>query len=236
MSLFNRIRKRWFDDTGPDCVGLESEPWLNARDVELHTTPYLVVDLETDGLDLRKNRILSVGAVRVSNRQLSYSSSFYRILRHGGRLRGDSLLIHGLMPSELAKGDVAANVLRSLCHWGKECVWIGFHAGFDAQLLQNAFKQELKWRVRPNMVNIAEFLPMLVHDVADNENTLEYWASHFKLDPMGRHNALGDATITAELLLIVLAKARAADISTWADLYARHKSWAQVRQHLSPVF
>ena len=90
--------------------------------------------------------------------------------------------------------------------------------------------------MRPNIVNIADFLPMLVHEVSDAENTLEHWATHFKLDARGRHNALGDASVTAELLLIVLAKARVADINTWAELYERHKDWSHVRHHLTPTF
>src|SRR5690606_13716777 len=198
--------------------------------------PYLVLDLETDGLDLKKNRILSIGAVRVEHQQLQYHSSFYRVLRHGGRIKGDSLLIHGLMPSELAKGEVTTAALARLCQLGKDHIWIGFHAGFDAQLLHNAFRDEFHWRARPNIVNIAEFLPMLVHEVADNENTLEYWIEYFSLDATGRHNALGDASVTAELLLIILAKARVANISTWAELYAQHKSWTQLRHHLAPTF
>lgn len=236
MNLFRRMRKQWFDEAGPDCVDLDGEPWLDARDMPLAATPYLAVDLETDGLDLKKNRILSVGAVRVGDGQLHYRSSFYRVLKHRGRLRGDSLLIHGLMPSELEKGEASTAALKALCHLGNQCVWVGFHAGFDAQLLQNAFRDEFHWRVRPNIVNIADFLPMLVHEVSDAENTLEHWATHFKLDARGRHNALGDASVTAELLLIVLAKARVADINTWAELYERHKDWSHIRHHLTPTF
>lgn len=236
MNVFKRWRKQWFDEAGPECVGLEVEPWLEPKEFPLEGTSYLVLDLETDGLDLKKNRVLSIGAIRIENGKLLYNSSFYRLLRHRGRLRNDSLLIHGLMPSELARGELSTNVLEDLCRLGDQCVWLGFHAGFDAQLLQNAFKDEFHWRTRPHIVNVTDFLPMLFHELSDAENTLEYWAEHFKLDLVGRHNALGDATVTAELLLIVLAKARQAGIHTWAELYAKYKSWSQLRYHLNPNY
>lgn len=236
MNFFRKLCRQWFDQAGPECVGLEAEPWLEAKSYPLLGTRYLTVDLETDGLDLKKNRVLSIGAVRVDGEQLHYRSSFYRLLRHRGRLRDDSLLIHGLMPSELAKAEPSTRALRDLCVLGEQCVWVGFHAGFDAQLLQNAFRDEFHWRARPNIVNITDFLPMLLHEVSDADNTLEYWAAHFKLDASARHHALGDATVTAELLLIVLAKARQANIHTWSELYAKHKSWSQLRYHLNPNY
>lgn len=211
-------------------------PWLDVAEQPLADSVYWVLDLESDGLHPKKNRILSIGAVTVAQQRLQYGSSYYRLLLYRGKLRGDSLLIHGLSPSELAKGKESKQVLHELCEQGQDKLWVGFHAGFDAQLLQNAFWQELNWSVRPSIINIAEYLPMLVDESADSHNTLEYWANYFQLDGVGRHNALGDASVTAELLLVVIAKAHALELYTWAQLNERLKQWRQIRLHLQPSY
>ena len=193
-------------------------PWLDPWEQPLRGTRYFVLDLESDGLQRKNNRILSVGAIAVVEQKLCYSDAFYHVLHHTGDLQADAMLIHGLSPMALQQGDNTEAVLGALCQQGQQSVWVGFHAGFDALLLKQAFQTVLQWSCEPLILNIAEYLPALFPDHSDTQHSLDDWVERFGLHAIERHNALGDAMVTAELLQIVLRKAVQQGTTTWAEL------------------
>lgn len=193
-------------------------PWLSPWEQPLLGTRYFVLDLESDGLQRKNNRILSVGAIAVVEQSLCYGEAFYHVLQHTGTLQADAMLIHGLSPNALQQGDNTAEVLQALCEHGQQSVWVGFHAGFDALLLQQAFESVLQWPYEPQSLNVAEYLPALFPDKASAQHSLDDWVEHFALQGIERHNALGDAMVTAELLLIALRKASQLGLTTWGEV------------------
>lgn len=214
-----RLRKffqRYMKKT--DSASVITPPWLDPWELPLLGTRYFVLDLESDGLQRKNNRILSVGAITVVEQTLRYSEAFYHVLHHTGDLQADAMLIHGLSPTALQQGDSTEAVLGALCEQGQHSVWVGFHAGFDALLLQQAFKSVLQWSCEPVILNVAEYLPALFSDHVAMQQNLDDWVERFGLHAIERHNALGDAMVTAELLQIVLRKATQQGITTWAEL------------------
>lgn len=213
----------------PTAAQAQVLPWLNPWEQGLATTQYFVLDLESDGLQRKNNRILSVGAVAVVEQKLCYDSAFYHVLHHSGALQADAMLIHGLSPHALAQGEDDAAVLQALCEHGQHSVWVGFHAGFDAMLLQQAFQSVLHWSCEPNILNVAEYLPVLFAQGTQHLQSLDDWVQHFGLQGVGRHNALGDAMVTAELLLMCLRKAQQQGLHTWGQVRERRQQQRQQR-------
>ena len=201
-----------------DTTSAIEAPWLNPWEQPLLGTRYFVLDLESDGLQRKNNRILSVGAITVVDQRLCYNDAFYHVLHHTGGLQADAMLIHGLSPTTLQQGDNTEAVLGALCEQGQHSVWVGFHAGFDARLLQQAFQSVLQWSCDPTILNVAEYLPALFPEHTDTQHHLDDWVEHFGLYAIERHNALGDAMVTAELLQIALRKATKQGLTTWAEL------------------
>lgn len=204
-------------------------PWLDPWTLPLAGPRYFVVDLESDGLQRKNNRILSVGAIAVVEQRLCYDEAFYHVLHHTGDLQADAMLIHGLSPTTLQQGENTEAVLGALCEHGQHSVWVGFHAGFDALLLQQAFQSVLQWSCEPCIVNVAEYLPALFSDHAEVQQSLDDWVQRFGLHGIERHNALGDAMVTAELLQIALRKAAQLGITTWAELRQLRQQQRQKR-------
>ena len=59
---------------------------------------------------------------------------------------------------------------------------------------------------------------------------LDDWVKFFNLQVLQRHNANADALVTAELMLILLKRAKQQGIHTLADLDISLKNWRRRQQ------
>ncbi|HLS21151.1 MAG TPA: 3'-5' exonuclease [Paenalcaligenes sp.] len=193
-------------------------------------TPLVVFDLETTGLNQRKDQVISIGAVKILPAGLPMRSSFYELLNIPlDKYPRDGQLIHGLTQHDLQQGKDPATALESFLHYAQNHLWFAFHAEFDRHMLSRAVQQYLGVHYDPAPIDIALLAPLL----NPGHNGLIYlddWLNHFGLDNSTRHNALGDALATAELLLILKQQALRAGYHSWAEVLLaaqRHQKLGQ---------
>ena len=70
----------------------------------LRSQRWVVVDLETSGLNLNRDQVLSIGAVVIEDGAVDFSQLFERTLQRPETKLSPSVLIHGLGPSAIAAG------------------------------------------------------------------------------------------------------------------------------------
>ncbi|WP_375538968.1 exonuclease domain-containing protein, partial [Pseudomonas frederiksbergensis] len=66
------------------------------RECSLREQRWVVLDLETTGLNLNKDRVLSIGAVVIEDGAIDFSQQFERTLQCVDMKLAPSMLIHGL--------------------------------------------------------------------------------------------------------------------------------------------
>ncbi len=198
-------------------------------DTLLERCRLIVVDLETSGLNVNRDRILSVGAVVVENGSIDLGSQYECTLFQENHRVTESVLIHGIAPSEVARGVAPADALLDFMAFADNGVFVAFHAAFDQRMLQRGLRQTLNTRLRHVFLDVAELAPMLYPEVTGRK-TLDDWQDYFQLRNSQRHHAAADALATAEILLILLSRARAQGIATLAELNSRLRHWRRLRQ------
>tara|TARA_B100000965_G_scaffold394047_2_gene405731 strand:+ start:510 stop:1220 length:711 start_codon:yes stop_codon:yes gene_type:complete len=198
-------------------------------DTPLESCRLVVVDLETSGLNVNRDRILSVGAVVVENGCIDLGSQYECTLFQENHRVTESVLIHGIAPSEVARGVAPADALLDFMAFADNAVFVAFHAAFDQRMLQRGLRQTLNTRLRHVFLDVAELAPMLYPEVTSRK-TLDDWQDYFQLRNSQRHHAAADALATAEILLILLSRARAQGIATLAELNGRLRHWRRLRQ------
>ncbi|WP_341706346.1 3'-5' exonuclease [Halopseudomonas sp.] len=190
---------------------------------------FVVMDLETSGLNVNRDRILSVGAVVIENGLIDLGSQYECTLYQENHRVTESVLIHGIAPSAVAEGVAAADALLDFMDFAGQCVFIAFHAAFDHRMLQRGLRDELGHRLRHRFLDVAELAPMLCPQ-GSRRQSLDDWQQHFKVVNQQRHHAAADALATAELMLILLSLARREKLLTLADLESRLRHWRRLRQ------
>lgn len=194
-------------------------PWRAGR--------YCAVDLETTGLDLGSDTIVSFGAVHVDGGRLIAGSSVYRLVAASGRVRADAIAVHGLRPADLAAAppwqESADLLFRALT--GR--VLVAHAAWVERAFLRRAFRP---WRVpAPRFAVDTAALARhagLVPARQRAEPSLEWLAGALGLPAHAPHHALGDALTTGEIFLALASRLDAAAPQTVRSLIATSRSRA----------
>ena len=122
---------------------------------------YVVVDTETTGLDLRRDRVIAIGAAAVDRGRLRLSDCFETVLRQDQASADANILIHGIGGQTQLHGvEPRAGMLDFLEYIGRMPL-VAFRAEFDATMLERALKAIVGFPLRRTWIDLAFLLPAL---------------------------------------------------------------------------
>jgi DNA polymerase-3 subunit epsilon len=171
------------------------------RRTPLGAARWVSIDCETSGLDMKRDRLLSVGAVKVTAARIEVGDPFHALVKQAAPSASANILVHGIGGDAQTGGRTQEEVVRELEAFVGDAVPVGFHAAFDAEILRrHGFRTRGRW------VDVAELAPALFP--ARKARQLEDWLAEFGIAVQDRHDALGDAFSTAQLLLVLIAEAK----------------------------
>lgn len=198
------------------------QPWQANQ--SLAQQRWVVVDVETSGLSLTRDEVLSIGAVAIENGAIKLQASFQCTLAREHR-PGPSVLLHGLGPNALAAGVEPAQALLDFLDYAGASPLLAYHAPFDQHMLARAMKHSLGHRWQAPFLDVAELAPMLFPNGPRPGSGLDDWIAHLGLHIAERHHAVADAQVTAEMALMLFAYARREGIDTPQALAQRLEQW-----------
>jgi DNA polymerase-3 subunit epsilon len=190
---------------------------------------YTVFDTETTGLNPSQgDEIIQMGATRIVNGKLLSQECFEQLIDPQRSIPAATIPIHGIEPHMVAGKPTIAQVLPSFHAFAQDTVLVAHNAAFDMRFLQ--LKEKSTGVVFDQPVLDTLLLSAVVHPKQESHR-LEAIAERFNVTVLGRHTAMGDAMVTAEVFLKLipllaekgirtLGQARAAAQTTY---YARLK-------------
>jgi DNA polymerase-3 subunit epsilon len=160
---------------------------------------YTVFDTETTGLEPSAgDEIIQIGAVRLVNGKLRRAESFEQLVDPGREIPAATIPIHGIEPSMVAGKPKIDTVLPAFHAYVHDTVLVAHNAAFDMRFLQTK-EDALGLRFDQPVLDTL-LLSALVHPNQES-HTLEAIAERFDVPVIGRHTALGDAIVTAEVFV-----------------------------------
>jgi DNA polymerase-3 subunit epsilon len=171
-------------------------------------TRFVVVDVETTGLNLMTDTLISIGAVAVVNGRIALGESFSVVLQQHEISRKENILIHGISGSAQREGVLPADALLAFLEYLGKSPLVAFHVAFDETMIKRALRQYLGISFKHPWLDLANVLPALYPDLTRNHRALDDWSNHFDIRNDNRHNAVADALATAQLLLVSIVQAR----------------------------
>lgn len=229
MKIFKWFRK------GPELrakdalrLGALAAPVVS--ELPLHKQRFVVVDLETSGLNTLKDKILSIGAVTIEDSAIALGHQFSCTLRRQNLTVSESVLIHQIPPSEVAAGIRPEKALLSFMEYVGSSPLLAFHASFDQRMLVREMEDAFAYQLRHPFYDVAEIAPLLYPEHNMRNPGLDDWVEFFGLQVLQRHNASADAMVTAELMLILLKRAQQQGIEDLATLDISLQNWRRRQQ------
>jgi DNA polymerase III subunit epsilon len=183
-----------------------------------------VFDTETTGLEPSAgDRILQFGATRINAGKLRRSDCFDQLVDPQRTIPPAGIPIHGITPEMVAGQPVIAQVLPAFHAFAADTVLVAHNAAFDMRFLQ-LLEDETGIAFRQPVLDTL-LLSAVVHPEQESHR-LEAIAERLGVPVLGRHTALGDAMVTAEVFLKLVPLLESMGIRTLGQaLEASQKTW-----------
>jgi len=192
--------------------------------VALDEARLVVVDVETTGLNLAKDRLIAIGAVAVTHGKIDLDDSFEIIVQQQNVSAKDNILIHGITGTAQQEGVSPVEALLRFLEYLGDAPLIAFHVTFDQTMIRRAMKEYLGLDFKHTWLDLAYAVPALYPDKAQRYRALDDWIGYFRIQNFARHSALADALATAQLLQVASAKARVQNIQQLKGLLDLEKA------------
>lgn len=181
-------------------------------DRPLSELAYTVFDTETTGLNPSDgDEIIQIGATRCVNGKLLRHESFEQLVNPGRLIPVVTIPIHGITQDMVMGMPLITDVLPAFHRFAQDTVLVAHNAAFDMKFLQ--MQEKHTGLVFNHPVLDTLLLSAVVHPNHE-EHRLEAIAERFGITILGRHTALGDALVTAEVWLRLIPLLQAMGIHT----------------------
>lgn len=207
-----------------------SPGWWPSRGTDCDDARWVVLDVESSGLDPKRDRLLAIAALAVHRDggppRLAFGDSFEVLLRQPeAQVDKANILVHGIGVGAQRAGSEPAQALAAFEAWVGRSPLIGFHVAFDEALIQRAMRSILGRALQTPWIDLADVARVVRPDLA--ARSLDDWLAALDLRCVSRHQAAADTLVTAELLLKlwpgVLAQRQGADWRALERLAAQRR-------------
>ena len=168
---------------------------------------YCAVDVETTGLDLHADEVISVGAVTIIEGRFKSVGNFYEEITPSKEPSHSSIQVHGLRGVDLATAKSAEIVIPSLIEY-IEGKYLIAHASWVEKAFLSHRMARYGYKYPKGVIDTAALARYAGYADKDNghEPSLEFVARKLNLPVHTPHHALGDALTTAAVFLALAAR------------------------------
>ncbi|MDD3619293.1 MAG: 3'-5' exonuclease [Desulfobulbaceae bacterium] len=189
---------------------------------------FVVFDTELTGLNRRRDRIISIGAVKIVDLRIELDQVFHQYIRPPNLEHTDSTLIHRITPEQLRTMPAMEDVLPGFIQFCGDALLVGHYITLDMNFLNRAAREALGGTMSNPSIDTmrlamgykeALFMDRYGHNKMSTSYNLSDLSREFGLPEFKPHDALEDALQTAYLFLFLVKKMKKGKIRTLKDLY-----------------
>lgn len=204
----NYARKYWLKKTDSSVMrDFLEQPYVSRRKL-IKEVEIVSLDIETTGLDSKKDAVVSIGLVQISDLGIKLNTCWHQIIKTNKGLPGKSVVIHNITDDETAEGITIEDAIPELLLRLKGKIVLVHNSnveqGFINEICQKLYQTDFVMRIIDTQVLAKRSFDRKNITYKPGELRLFNLRKFYKLPPYKAHNALLDAIATAELFLAML--------------------------------
>jgi DNA polymerase-3 subunit epsilon len=204
------LRKRALSKSLPGALRDYLSTPLTSKQTHCDNLVIVALDLETTGLDPKKDKILSYGLVEIHHMTIKLETSRHQLIAIEGEIPEESAVIHQITDDQAATGIGIEAALPELLGRLAGKVMLVHYASIEQNFMSAACK---KLYGAPFIIPTIDTLVLAQrlfehrnHTVQTGDLRLFNLRPRYNLPNYKAHNALSDALATAELFLAMAAE------------------------------
>ncbi|OAD44687.1 3'-5' exonuclease [Polaribacter atrinae] len=220
------MKFNWFNKTSkkvlPEFFLEYEESILNTPKLPLNETRFVVFDTETTGFNRMRDRVLSIGAVSLTNNTLNVNDSFEVYLKQEV-FNPETVHIHGILKEGNITKITELEALKLFLKYIGNSILVGHHVGFDIIMINQILERNQLPEIKNKTLDTEHLYRTSKHTVYQNtlqkeRYTLDKLCDELNVSKSDRHTASGDALITAIVFLKIIARLNKNDNLTVKEL------------------
>lgn len=204
----------------------EANRFKFSADISWENFRFVCVDSETTGLDVRRDRLISLAGVGCIMNEICLWDQYFVMMPVAYNTA--AVTVHGITRSEAADGVEEPVAVAGFLNWLRDGVIVGHHIQHDVSMLNLACERHFGIRMQNLVVDTLDVFHSIIAagGFAKLEtplaNTLDALCDLFHIVPHDRHTAAGDAYLTALILTRLLKEASRLGLWSFQNLKAWH--------------
>lgn len=171
---------------------------------------FVVFDTETTGFDIKNDRILSIGALKVHQKTIDVSMLFERYVNQN-TFNPKTVPIHGIIKDDLNKSNTTEeDAVKEFLSYIGNAVLVAHHVAFDVGMINRVlYRMGLPKLKNKTLDTMRLYRATRINsNLIDKERSysLDELAENLNISVKDRHTAAGDAYITAIAFLKTVSR------------------------------
>lgn len=159
-----------------------------------HTKAYIIIDLETTGLDPINDRIIEIGAIKIGKENKEYSSIIWQDIKLSEKISN----ITGISDEDIKKCKDEKNAINEFIDFIGEDTLVGYNINFDIKFINESLKRQEKPKIKNMTYDVMQYVK---NDKLFLKNyKLETVIKEYGINKNVPHRALEDVKIIQKLI------------------------------------
>lgn len=169
---------------------------------------FIVIDLETTGLNFQRDEIIEIGAVKIIDDKIT--ETFQTFVMPNQTLSPEISELTGITDDMLTNAPGLNQAIAALQNFAGDIQhWIAHNKDFESTFLDPLLQIQPRWLDTIDIAKIA--------DPVSRYFRLSYLTENYAIEHNDAHRALGDALATARLFLLLAEKLRGLSDDIWRE-------------------
>ena len=163
------------------------------------------IDCETTGLDVRKDDIVTIAAIKLRGNRILTSERFEAVVRPAAKMNVEAIKVHRLRERDVAMGRAMAEVLPPLLQFIGGRPLVGFYLEFDVAMINRYLRRWLGIELPNPQIEVSEiYYERKYGDAPPGTHvdlTFQSILRDLDLPVLDQHDAYADALMTAMMYM-----------------------------------